>query len=294
MLHVACCMLHVACCMLHVGVKVFIRFLLGSLNNPIIHDSPPKLQKILCLARRIHSSARRIHSSARRIHSCSRRIHSCSRRIHSCSRRIQCCSRRIQCCSRRIHSCSRRIQCCSRRILRYLRREQRCLRHEQRGARGIYRRIRQIVAHDTVRFLPTQEWSAWGRGNCGRIRQIVAHDTVRFLPSQEWSAWGRGIVGDFWHCAGDNLADSAIRRRQRTTIPKYAHTLPSPGRPFLRRQESHNCVPPTAASLRRRCRPMAMRFLPTQEWSSGERENRGRIRRIVWATIAKNAASRSN
>ena len=71
-----------------------------------------------------------------------------------------------------------------------------------------------IVAHDTVRFLPSQEWSVGGTGNCGnfancgtrhceipafagmvylgimvcwRIFGIVAHDTVRFLPSQEWS-----------------------------------------------------------------------------------------------------------
>ena len=37
-----------------------------------------------------------------------------------------------------------------------------------------------------------------GRENRRRIRRIVAHDTVRFLPSQEWSTCGRGIVGVFW------------------------------------------------------------------------------------------------
>ena len=37
-----------------------------------------------------------------------------------------------------------------------------------------------------------------GTGNRRRIRQIVAHDTVRFLPSQEWSVGGRGFVGGFW------------------------------------------------------------------------------------------------
>ena len=26
-----------------------------------------------------------------------------------------------------------------------------------------------------------------GTDNCGRIRQIVAHYTMRFLPTQEWS-----------------------------------------------------------------------------------------------------------
>ena len=34
-----------------------------------------------------------------------------------------------------------------------------------------------------------------GTGNRGRILPIFAHDTVRFLPTQEWSAWERGIGG---------------------------------------------------------------------------------------------------
>ena len=31
---------------------------------------------------------------------------------------------------------------------------------------------RRMWRHNTVRFLPTQEWSCGGMGNCGRIRQI--------------------------------------------------------------------------------------------------------------------------
>ena len=43
----------------------------------------------------------------------------------------------------------------------------------------------------------------WGNGELwayfgGRIRRIVGHDTVRFLPTQEWSAGEWGIVGGFW------------------------------------------------------------------------------------------------
>ena len=38
-------------------------------------------------------------------------------------------------------------------------------------------------------------------------------------------------------------------------LPKYAADSHSPHSSFLRRQESHNRVPPTAAYLRQRCRP---------------------------------------
>ena len=34
--------------------------------------------------------------------------------------------------------------------------------------------------------------------DCGRIWRCLWYDTVRFLPSQEWSCGGRGIVGGFW------------------------------------------------------------------------------------------------
>ena len=47
-----------------------------------------------------------------------------------------------------------------------------------------------------------------------------------------------------------------------------AHNLPSSTRPFLRRQESHNRVPPTAASILAAMPPMAKRFLLPQEWST--------------------------
>ena len=133
----------------------------------------------------------------------------------------------------------------------------------------------------------------------------------RFLPTQEWSAWGRGIVGGFWRRCGRQFGNSAIRRRQRTTIPKYtytlpfpptdnnapkyAHTLPSTTRPFLRRQESILTIcRQRRRQFRRRCRPVKNRFLPTQEWSVGGRgivggfglgDNLTGIRRFAAAAI---------
>ena len=66
-------------------------------------------------------------------------------------------------------------------------------------------------------------------------RRRWRHVAMRFLPSQEWSTWGRGIVGGFWRLCvrqfcgfcggGDNLANSAMDSRY-------------PTGPFLRRQES--------------------------------------------------------
>ena len=63
--------------------------------------------------------------------------------------------------------------------------------------------------------------------------------------------------------------------------PQYA-PFPSlsPG-PFLRKQESHNHLPPSAASLRRQCRPVKNRFLPTQEWATGGRESIGEYGIVV-------------
>ena len=55
----------------------------------------------------------------------------------------------------------------------------------------------------------------------------------RFLPTQEWSTGGRGFVGVFWGQCGRQFGELAA-----TTMPKYAHTLSFPHRPFLRRQES--------------------------------------------------------
>ena len=65
-------------------------------------------------------------------------------------------------------------------------------------------------------------------------------------------------------------------------MPKIANNSPSPGRPFLRRQESHSVVchnlpnsptiPPSPHQLRRLWRHTIVRFLPSQEWSVGVRE----------------------
>ena len=76
---------------------------------------------------------------------------------------------------------------------------------------------------------------------------------MRFLPSQEWSTCVRELLGIFGIVVSALLADCRRPRRiVRRQMPKYAHTLPSatippakyapdsnsPGRPFLRRQES--------------------------------------------------------
>ena len=97
------------------------------------------------------------------------------------------------------------------------------------------------------RFLPTQEWSCGGRGIVGDSAVICIHDTVRFLPSQEWSTWGRECAGVFWHCRRRIVAKSPPRQIVAPTNPKSTNNPPSPHRPFLRRQESHNHLPPTAA-----------------------------------------------
>ena len=89
----------------------------------------------------------------------------------------------------------------------------------------------------------------------------------------------RGIVGEFWVVCGRQLGGfgnsataKAIRQRQRTTMPKYTHTLPSLTRPFLRKQESIlTMCRQRRRQFRRRCRPVKNRFLPTQEWSTGGR-----------------------
>ena len=144
-----------------------------------------------------------------------------------------------------------------------------------------------------------------GRG-MATIRRIVAHDTVRFLPTQEWSVGGQEYIAK-------NTPPNIHRRRQISTAAapnvKIAPDSHSPHRPFLRRQESHSVVhtnigksptnlrPPQDHSCegrnliaicrqRRRLlgggRGMAtikrivahdtVRFLPTQEWSRGGRE----------------------
>ena len=63
----------------------------------------------------------------------------------------------------------------------------------------------------------------------------------------------------------------------RNLIAKIHTHSRSPTRPFLRRQESHNHMPPTAATIGAEWRILAdccmhdtVRFLPTQEWSRGE------------------------
>ena len=105
------------------------------------------------------------------------------------------------------------------------------------------------------------------------IRQIVTHDTVRFLPSQEWSAGDGELWAYFGHCCCPPpdcppppppirrirpiVARILAKIRPHTSVrhrQQCQNTPPipiPPGRPFLRRQESHNHVPPTAASLRR-------------------------------------------
>ena len=116
---------------------------------------------------------------------------------------------------------------------------------------------------------PTAAYLRGGRGMAA-IRRIVAHDTVRFLPTQEWSSGGREYIAKKYapkcpppppqmpksppipippqahSCEGKNLTVQCIQ------ISANPHNPPSPTRPFLRRQESHSHMPPTAASLMRR------------------------------------------
>ena len=70
-----------------------------------------------------------------------------------------------------------------------------------------------------------------------------------------WRGWRFGIFAD----GGDSDGgDNAV----------FADGFPFPRGPFLRRQESHSVVSPHATG--KGVRPW--RFLPTQEWSAGERE----------------------
>ena len=81
-----------------------------------------------------------------------------------------------------------------------------------------------------LRFLPTQEWSTCVRTIVDEYGVVCIHNTVRFLLPQEWS----------------------VEERQNP------HTLPSPRRPFLRRQESHSVVPAAIGKnppFRRNCPP---------------------------------------
>ena len=55
------------------------------------------------------------------------------------------------------------------------------------GTGNCWRILADCCRHDTVRFLPSQEWSVEGTQESAANRRIVAHDTVRFLLSQEWS-----------------------------------------------------------------------------------------------------------
>ena len=105
-----------------------------------------------------------------------------------------------------------------------------------------------------------------------------------FLRRQE--SPGRQPSGDN---GGDNNAKSAhnppspsrpfLRRQESHShmlpiIPKSADTLPFPRRPFLRRQESLSHGRHRRLNLAA-MPPVKMKFLPTQEWSTGERKSIG-------------------
>ena len=65
----------------------------------------------------------------------------------------------------------------------------------------------RLCIYDTVRFLPSQEWSVVGMGIVGGFGELVSsaadiwrlciYDTVRFLPSQEWSVGERESIGEY-------------------------------------------------------------------------------------------------
>ena len=152
---------------------------------------------------------------------------------------------------------------------------------------------------------------------------ICIYDTVRFLPSQEWSTCVQRIVGEFGDCVGDNLCGERrqchihryipvppvdhscvgrnlfFNRRQRRSILAAMPNPPVIPRPpvdhscvgrnltimcrqrrrqFRRRAKTmpyspidsrppvdHSCV---GRNLTIVCRPVKNRFLPSQEWST--------------------------
>ena len=79
------------------------------------------------------------------------------------------------------------------------------------GGRECAGRFGGICMHDTVRFLPSQEWSSGGREIVGGFGGICMHDTVRFLPTQEWST--RGCGNSATKCR-PSLRDSCFRRNE--------------------------------------------------------------------------------
>ena len=102
--------------------------------------------------------------------------------------------------------------------------------------------------HIFVRFLPTQEWSTCVQEVvCGFwlwAAIVAAIAARRFLLPQEWSCVGTP--------KNRQNTPPIVRRRQQSPggqqpTPKSSTHFRFPGRPFLRRQESHKHVSPTAA-----------------------------------------------
>ena len=144
------------------------------------------------------------------------------------------------------------------------------------GGRGMAT-IRRIVAHDTVRFLPTQEWSVCEREciakntppNVHRRRQISSRrpkcqNRPRFpFPPQTIPAKA-GIS----QC-------SAYKYRQIPTIPRPPQDHSCEGRNLIatcRQRRRLLCGGRGMATIRRIVAHDTVRFLPTQEWSRGKRE----------------------
>ena len=112
------------------------------------------------------------------------------------------------------------------------------------------------------------------------------HHTVRFLPTQEWSTGERESIGEYrivaTRCCRRHRQIRQFVHRRRQQCQNTPTPLHSPRSSFLRKQESQRATP-----FRRHIwRHDTVRFLPTQEWSTGERESIGEYRIVAVAAVA--------
>ena len=106
------------------------------------------------------------------------------------------------------------------------------------GGRGMAT-IRRIVAHDTVRFLPTQEWS---RGK----RECIAKNTPDCCPHNCQNRPRFPFPPQDHSCEGRNLTVQCIQISANPPQSPVPHkTIPAKAGIYFKH------VPPTAASLRR-------------------------------------------
>ena len=131
----------------------------------------------------------------------------------------------------------------------------------------------------------SQTWAASPPKRRRRWRQMKE----RFLPSQEWSCGGRGICGRIWrgNC-GHILSLSPPPNYQivaRTVAKNPPHTPVHPQTIPAKAGISQSCAA-NGGVIKAAMPPMAMRFLPTQEWSVGGRGIVGGFCVLLSAAVA--------